>query len=69
MFIIFFFLIYGAGRAIGWLTLSLTMGREVLLEEPEPKQNLLAIGWFIVSLALAGLLCFKRTNWGFSLPY
>jgi len=68
MFIIFFFLIYGAGRAIGWLALSLTMGREVLLEEPDPKQNLIAIGWFIASLVLAGLISFSRKDWGLGLP-
>jgi len=69
MFVILFFLIYVSGRAIGLLALSLTMGRDVLFEEPEGKQQILASVWFFVSLLIAGVICFSLTDWGLGLPH
>ena len=69
MFIIVFFLIYGAGRAIGLLALSLTMGRDVLFEEREGKQQLISSAWFLLSLLIAGVICFSLTDWGLGLPH
>ena len=68
MFFILAFLIYGVGRAIGWLALSLAMGREVFLQDQPAGRQVLGLAWLVLSIVLAGLICFSRTGWGFGLP-
>jgi len=68
MFFILTFLIYGVGRAIGWMALSLTMGRDVLLEEEPASRQILSYVWMAASILLAVIICFYQTNWGLGLP-
>lgn len=67
MFFIVSMLIYGVGRAIGWLTLSVTMGREALFEETTGRDRL-SVLWIVASMVISGIICFGLTQWGFGLP-
>ncbi len=67
MFFILSIAIYFAGRAIGWLALSLALGRNVLMREDfAPKSA--ALLWGLASLAIAAFLCHLYPGWALALP-
>ena len=67
MFIVLSIAIYFTGRALGWLVLSLAMGRAVLMKE-DAVPKLASVGWGLASLAIAAFLCSLYPGWAFSLP-
>lgn len=67
MFFILSILIYGAGHAIGWLALSLALGRSALVKEDiAPKTASLL--WAVASMAIAAFLCHLYPGWALALP-
>lgn len=67
MFFVLSIVIFFVGRAIGWLALSLAMGRAVLMKENVAPKSATVL-WAVASLALSALLCYLYPGWTFSLP-
>lgn len=68
MFFVLAIVIYFSGRALGWLALSLAMGRAVLMKD-NVVPKLASVGWGLMSLAIAAFLCELYPGWTFALPY
>lgn len=68
MVVVLAIVIYCSGRALGWLVLSLALGRAVLMKE-DVVPKLASVGWGLMSLAIAAFLCSLYPGWTFSLPF
>ncbi|HRJ72863.1 MAG TPA: hypothetical protein PLS03_11610 [Terrimicrobiaceae bacterium] len=67
MFVILSIVIYFAGRAIGWLALSLTMGRDAVFQQ-QTGPNVASTMWLVLSVGIAAIICFLKSDWGIALP-